>query len=248
MLHHHHVFLNTLVHWAVAKATCRDCYPYQEGPLESIALTRATDLVFGLLRKEPQSHTSPKSGFYHAHLLPKLQNITRREITDQTTWTHREAYFWMTLEDRSYLTAPDFVTLETLIVGGVNPTRMPTLGITDVHIPTRRRRLLQFLFDYYGVVRTFELARRRVLRSVIHKLDEQVGDITPEQFGHLWFHRLVNNIVIAEVIAQVPVLYNGEIVVDVVVGALFDDLMPIERDFLYHDSIEYLGLTPTHTN
>lgn len=246
MLHHYHVYLNTLAQWAVAKATCRDCYPSAEPPRESVLLMNATDLMFGLLHKEPDPKKHPKGSFYRAQLYPHLQAMIRRTPQEHRGWSYRDASFWMALEDRSHLTTPDFVTADTLVTGGVDPTKMPALGIVDVHFNTPRRRLLQFFFDYYGVSRTLEFSRLRILRGLIHQLEEKI-DLTrlPDLLGEPGFHRQVNNLVITHAMANVPILYSEETAIEVVVDTLFGDIHPGERDVFYQDTMSYLGVNPT---
>jgi len=245
MIQQHYV-LNSLTQWCVHKAGCQVCFDDCIHDRESQRLLRGMQLMYQVLRKTPNTDHITESGFYYRLALPRLQSLYQRLSTNVLLWDYRTANDWLTLEDRSFLSSPDFVTAQTLVMGGIPIHQAPTLGIIEPHDTGPRARFLQFLYDYYGFTRVYQFYRTGVLRPIIDTLVQLKGYSFPRAFANPEFHRNVDILTISQCIAKTEILYDEELAIEVVLDTYFSDVPHLIRDDMQTQTCQYLGIIKTN--
>lgn len=98
-------------------------------------------------------------------------------------------------EDVSYLTHPEHMTIARLGQGQFRLQLLPYLQYgLDMDDP-KRKRLMQFMFDFLGVFSVYRLIRATALHKVLDQLELHLGSVIGSascQYSQSAFHAIVN--------------------------------------------------------
>lgn len=210
-----------IANWALEEALKSMCFNNEVAATTSTIAHRAVNNLWKAFHKTDS--VPPDGSFYYGMLYKRLNDIL-------TNSPHREpmhtvlAEGWYYLEDYNFLNNPMKVDRTTLVEGGIPAHIIPSFGLIYTNDDTPMRRGLQFLVDYFGIFRAYQLNTAGILQPLLTFVATASMGQDHDFFGRSDVHDAVNERVVLEALSMMKPILCLDLAIEVIIEEYFHGL------------------------